>query len=82
MRLLRLSCDRPSFKTLTFRPSGLSILVGEGGANGVGKTLAARQRDETLAYLGQRAQDDYVAVAPIISPRSPWSGGDPCADAG
>ena len=42
MRLLRLSCDRPSFKTLTFRPSGLSILVGEGGANGVGKTLALR----------------------------------------
>ncbi|TSE32490.1 DUF2326 domain-containing protein [Tepidimonas charontis] len=66
MRLLRLSCDRPSFKTLTFRLSGLSVLVGdaqreEGSANGVGKTLAlrlvhhclgARRRDELARGVG------------------------------
>lgn len=47
MRLIGLSCDRPSFKPLAFRPSGLSVLVGDaqqeqGSANGVGKTLALR----------------------------------------
>lgn len=66
MRLLRLSCDKSSFKTLTFRPGGLSVLVGdaqqeEGSANGVGKTLAlrlvhhclgARQRPELAKGVG------------------------------
>jgi uncharacterized protein YydD (DUF2326 family) len=47
MRLICLSCDRPSFKPLVFRPSGLSVLVGDaqqeqGSSNGVGKTLALR----------------------------------------
>lgn len=45
MRLISLSCDQPSFKTLRFRPSGISVIVGDatdhaGSANGVGKTLA------------------------------------------
>lgn len=63
MRLITLECDRPSFKTLAFRPEGLSILVGdaaerEGSANGVGKTLAlalvhhclGARRDHALAH--------------------------------
>lgn len=47
MRLISLTCDRPSFKPLEFRQHGLSVIVGdaaerEGSANGVGKTLALR----------------------------------------
>lgn len=62
MKLVSLQCDRPSFKTLAFRPEGLSVIVGDASerqasANGVGKTLALRlvhhclgaHRDETLA---------------------------------
>lgn len=50
MRLLRLDADQPGFRSLAFRPRGLSLIVGdghyerehEGSANGVGKTLALR----------------------------------------
>ncbi|WP_053764650.1 DUF2326 domain-containing protein [Leptospirillum ferriphilum] len=48
MKLIRLSSDRTSFKTLHFKPRGLSLIVGDGAhnishdgsANGVGKTLS------------------------------------------
>jgi uncharacterized protein YydD (DUF2326 family) len=50
MRLLRLSANQPSFKTIIFNPTGLSIIVGKktvsaaqnkkGTTNGVGKSLA------------------------------------------
>lgn len=48
MKLIELSCDQPSFKTLHFNPEGLTLIVGdgsksdsnEGSSNGVGKTLS------------------------------------------
>jgi uncharacterized protein YydD (DUF2326 family) len=48
MKLIELSCDQPSFKTLYFNPEGLTLIVGdgskndssEGSSNGVGKTLS------------------------------------------
>ncbi|MDR1686697.1 MAG: DUF2326 domain-containing protein [Desulfovibrio sp.] len=49
MKLIELSCSRPSFKTLRFNPQGLTVIVGdadadiegdEGSSNGVGKTLS------------------------------------------
>ena len=48
MKLIRLSCDQSSFKTLNFNAEGLTLIVGdgssdktkEGSSNGVGKTLA------------------------------------------
>lgn len=48
MKLLELSCDRSSFKTIRFNRDGLTLIVGdgaresrkEGSSNGVGKTLA------------------------------------------
>lgn len=48
MKLIELSCDQPSFKTLRFNPEGLTLIVGdgskkdsnEGSSNGVGKTLS------------------------------------------
>ncbi|MCG7978420.1 MAG: DUF2326 domain-containing protein [Candidatus Thiodiazotropha endolucinida] len=47
MKLLKLSCDQPTFKTLHFNPEGVTLIVGdsskndsmEGSSNGVGKTL-------------------------------------------
>lgn len=48
MKLIELSSDKPSFKTLRFNPEGLTLIVGDGAqdsrkdgsSNGVGKTLA------------------------------------------
>jgi uncharacterized protein YydD (DUF2326 family) len=48
VKLIKLSCDRPSFRTLEFNPEGLTLILGdgptdislEGSSNGVGKTLA------------------------------------------
>lgn len=48
MKYIKLSCDQPGFKTLTFNPEGLTLIIGdgpgnkkkEGSSNGVGKTLA------------------------------------------
>lgn len=48
MKLVELSCDHSSFKTLHFNPEGLTLIVGdgskngsnEGSSNGVGKTLS------------------------------------------
>lgn len=48
MKLLELSCDKPSFKAIRFNPEGLTLIVGdgaidskkEGSSNGAGKTLA------------------------------------------
>ena len=48
MRLIELSCDRPSFHSIPFNQEGLSLIVGdgsqdkskEGSSNGVGKTLS------------------------------------------
>ncbi len=48
MKLIELSCDQPSFKTIRFNPEGLTLIVGdgskknssEGSSNGVGKTLS------------------------------------------
>lgn len=48
MKYIRLSCDQPGFKTLSFNPEGLTLIIGdgptdkkkEGSSNGVGKTLA------------------------------------------
>jgi uncharacterized protein YydD (DUF2326 family) len=48
MRLIELSSDKPSFKTIRFNPDGLTLIVGDGArdskqdgsSNGAGKTLA------------------------------------------
>lgn len=48
MKLLELTCDRPSFHPITFNSDGATLIVGdgsedssqEGSSNGVGKTLA------------------------------------------
>jgi len=47
MKLIELSCNHPSFKTLQFNPEGLTLIIGDangqskdGSSNGVGKTLS------------------------------------------
>lgn len=48
MKLTKLSCDQPSFKTIVFNPEGLTLIIGDklnansddGSSNGVGKTLS------------------------------------------
>lgn len=48
MKLTKLSCDQPSFKTITFNSEGLTLIIGDklnadsddGSSNGVGKTLS------------------------------------------
>ena len=46
MQLIELTCNQPSFHPVRFRPSGLTLVVGdsnddkEGSSNGVGKSLA------------------------------------------
>ncbi|MEQ5803573.1 DUF2326 domain-containing protein [Halomonas sp. H10-9-1] len=46
MRLISLTCDRPTFKPVYFNRSGITLIIGdssheqEGSSNGVGKTLA------------------------------------------
>lgn len=47
MRLISLTCDRPSFKPLYFSREGISLIVGDASkksasSNGVGKTLALK----------------------------------------
>jgi len=49
MKLLRLTSNKNSFKSIKFNPSGLTLIVGdssvdhqEGSSNGVGKTLALK----------------------------------------
>ncbi len=49
MKLIELSADQKSFKTIRFNPNGLTLIVGdsshdrkEGSSNGVGKTLALK----------------------------------------
>lgn len=49
MKLIELSANQKSFKTIRFNPSGLTLIVGdsspdrlEGSSNGVGKTLALK----------------------------------------
>jgi uncharacterized protein YydD (DUF2326 family) len=51
MKLIKLSSNRPSFRSIPFRPQGLTLILGdgahssdhqEGDSNGVGKTLALR----------------------------------------
>lgn len=45
MKLISLMCDQPTFHTVRFNPSGLTLIIGdsshdkEGSSNGVGKTL-------------------------------------------
>lgn len=48
MKLIKLSCDQPSFKSITFNPEGVTLVIGDrlnsqsddGSSNGVGKTLS------------------------------------------
>lgn len=59
MRLIALTCDQSSFKSLEFRPHGISVIVGdaaerEGSANGVGKTLALTLVHHCLGAQVQR----------------------------
>lgn len=50
MKLIKLSCDQPSFKPITFNPEGVTLILGDrlnsesddGSSNGVGKTLSLR----------------------------------------
>ncbi|UMM63122.1 DUF2326 domain-containing protein [Aristophania vespae] len=47
MKLISLTCDQSSFRSLFFRPKGISIIVGDASeegasSNGVGKTLALK----------------------------------------
>lgn len=48
MKLIKLTCDQSSFKTINFNENGLSIIIGDGAkdengtSNGVGKTLSLR----------------------------------------
>lgn len=48
MKLVKLSCDQPSFKSITFNSEGVTLILGDrlnsqsddGSSNGVGKTLS------------------------------------------
>lgn len=48
MKLISLTCDKPTFKPLIFNENGLSIIIGDGAkdsggtSNGVGKTLSLK----------------------------------------
>lgn len=67
MRLIKLSCDQPSFKTVSFNSTGLTIIVGdssherEGSSNGVGKTLALGLVHHCL---GANADKRLIAAVP------------------
>lgn len=54
MKLISLTCDRPSFKPLHFKREGISVIVGDASkknasSNGVGKTLALKLVNHCLA---------------------------------
>lgn len=67
MRLIRLTCDQPTFKPVMFNHSGITLIVGDssedkqGSSNGVGKTL-------TLGLvhhcLGANANKKLAAAVP------------------
>lgn len=61
MRLIRLSANQSSFKTINFNPQGLTLIVGasskgeeEGNSNGVGKSLALRLVHHCLGANGSK----------------------------
>ncbi len=71
MKLIKLSSNRPSFRSIYFRPQGLTLILGdgahssdhqEGDSNGVGKTLALRLVHHCLG--GQRPPKAVAADAP------------------
>lgn len=69
MKYIRLFCDQPGFKTLTFNPEGLTLIIGdgptdkktEGSSNGVGKTLALGLLHHCL---GANADKKLAAAVP------------------
>lgn len=69
MKLLKLSCDQPTFKTLHFNSEGLTLILGdksekdseEGSSNGVGKTLSLGLVHHCL---GARANPKLSAAVP------------------
>ena len=58
MKLIQLTCDKPSFRTLRFRPEGVNLIIGdgskekdkEGSSNGVGKTVTSFEIRGTLSH--------------------------------
>ncbi|WP_256413980.1 DUF2326 domain-containing protein [Acinetobacter sp. 5862] len=67
MKLISLSCNQPSFKTLVFNENGISIILGDGAkdlngtSNGVGKTLSLKLIHHCL---GANADPAFTAVFP------------------
>lgn len=71
MKLVKLSANRASFRPVNFRPSGLTLILGdgahssdhqEGDSNGVGKTLALRLIHHCLG--GQKPPKAIATDAP------------------
>lgn len=67
MKLVSLSCNQPTFKTLQFKENGISIILGDGAkdhngtSNGVGKTLSLRLVHHCL---GANADPSFTKVFP------------------
>lgn len=69
MKLIRLTCDQPSFRPIEFNNHGLTLILGEatsgsseeGSSNGVGKTLALALIHHCL---GANAQARLVSAVP------------------
>lgn len=68
MRLIKLSANQPSFKTINFNPQGLTLIVGissggeqEGNSNGVGKSLALRLVHHCLGANGNKHFGEKLA---------------------
>lgn len=68
MKLIELSCDKTSFKTLQFNPEGITLIIGdtskggkEGSSNGVGKTLSLGLVHHCL---GAQVNDKLKAAVP------------------
>jgi uncharacterized protein YydD (DUF2326 family) len=69
MKYLKLYCDQPGFKTLSFNREGLTLIIGagsndknkEGSSNGVGKTLALGLIHHCL---GANADKKLIAAVP------------------
>lgn len=66
MKLISLTCDKPSFKPIFFKGEGVSLIVGdasekEASSNGVGKTLALKLVNHCL---GGRPDKDMAKTIP------------------
>ncbi|WP_426726022.1 hypothetical protein [Enterobacter cloacae complex sp. 289A7] len=68
MKLIRLTCDQPTFHPVHFNDTGLTLIIGdsskekEGSSNGVGKTLILGLVQHCL---GANADKKLTSAVPV-----------------